>query len=52
MSFGVSWLRPTKIIEVSPMKFLSNVLQTLSTLGLRAEKKRQILNGIYKYFIH
>ena len=34
------------------MKFLSNVLKTLSTLDLHAEKKRQIPNGISKYFIH
>ena len=34
------------------MKFLSNVLKTLSTLDLHAEKKRQIPNGISKHFIH
>ena len=33
------------------MKFLSNVSKTLYTLGLHAEKKRQISNGISKYFI-
>ena len=45
-------LTPTKIVEVNPMKFLSNVLKTLSTLNLHAEKKRQIPNGILKHFIH
>ena len=38
------------------MKFLSNVLKTLSTLDLHAgkkkKKKRQIAKGILKYFIH
>ena len=34
------------------MKFLSNVLKTLSTLELYAEKKRPIPNGISKHFIH
>ena len=34
------------------MKFLSNVLKTLSTLDLHAVKKRQIPNGISKCFIH
>ena len=34
------------------MKFLSNVLKTLSTFDLHAVKKRQIPNGISKYFIH
>ena len=34
------------------MKFLSNVLKTLSTLDLHVEKKRQIWNGISQYFIH
>ena len=34
------------------MKFFSIVLKTLSTLNLHAEKKRQIRNGISKYFIH
>ena len=41
-----------RIIEVNPMKFLSNVLKTLSTLELHAEKQRQIPNGISKHFIH
>ena len=34
------------------MKFLSNVLKTLFTLELHAEKQRQIPNGISKHFIH
>ena len=34
------------------MKFLLNVLKTLSTLDLLSEKKRQISNGISKYFIY
>ena len=34
------------------MEFLSNVLKTLATLDLHAEKKRQIPNGSSKYFIY
>ena len=34
------------------MKFLLNVLKTLSTLDLHSEKKRQIPYGISKYFIY
>ena len=39
------------------MKFLSNVLKTLSTLDLhvgkkKKKKKRQIAKGILKCFIH
>ena len=41
-----------EIIEVNPMEFLSNVLKTLATLDLHAEKKRQIPNGGSKYFIY
>ena len=31
------------------MKFFSNVLKTLSTLDLHAEKERQTTNGISKH---
>ena len=34
------------------MKFLLNVLKTLSTLDLHSEKKRQIPNDISEYLIY
>ena len=47
---GASWLWPTKIIEVNPMKFLSNVLKTLSTLDLHEGKKKKKKDKLRKVF--
>ena len=35
------WLTKIIVIKVNLMKFLSNVLKTLSTLDLRAKKKKK-----------
>ena len=47
---GASWLWPTKILEVSPMKFLSKLCLSL-VCPPKKRKKRQIPNGFSKYFI-
>ena len=44
------WLTKIIVIKVNLMKFLSNVLKTLSTLDLRAKKKKKNSEQYLKIF--